>query len=143
MTQQAHNPNAVAAARQQLVEVAGWPGYWATKEGGEVSGEAGKVWDGGQLEPEVMGGPAETGNVTVSRPYRPAIHGPIRKAWAKGVMRIRTTVSVWDTDPDLGPVGTPTVYADALLVRLTPPQHDASSSDPGMIELEFAVKGEA
>lgn len=137
------NPNAIASARQQLVEVAGWPGYWATKTGGEVAGDAEKAWDGGSLKPEVMGGPAETGNVIVSRPYRPAVHGPIRKAWAKQVMRLRTTVSVWDTDPDLGPIGQPTVYANALLVRLTPPAADASSSSPNMIELEFAVEEEA
>ena len=137
------NPNGIASARQQLVEVAGWPGYFATKDGGEVTAEAGKAWDGGSLKPETMAGPAETGNVTVGRPYRPGVHGPIRKSWAKQVGRLRTTVSVWDTDPDLGPVGTPTVYANALLVRLTPPAADASSSDPGTIELEFAVEEEA
>ena len=137
------NPNAVAAARQQLVEVAGWPGYFASKEGGEITAEAAKVWDGGSLKAETMAGPADVGNVTVGRPYRPAVHGPIRKVWAKQVGRLRTTVSVWDTDPDLGPIGTPTVYANALLIRLTPPQHDAGSSDAGMIELEFAVEDEA
>jgi hypothetical protein len=140
---QAQNPNAVASARQQLVEVAGWPGYWATKQGGETTSEVSKVWDGGSLDPETMAGPADTGNITVTRPYRPAVHGPIRKAWAAQVGRLRTTVSMWDTDPDLGPVGTPSVYANALLVRCTPPGHDASSSDPGTVELEFAVGKEA
>jgi hypothetical protein len=140
---QTQNPNAVAASRQQLIEVAEWPDYWASKEGGEVAADVEKAWDGGSLKPENMAGPSETGNVTVSRPYRPASHGPIRKAWAQQVGRLRTTVSVWDTDPDLGPIGTPTVYANALLVRLTPPAHDASSSSPGTIELEFAVEEEA
>lgn len=137
------NPNAVAAARQQLVEVAGWPGYFASMEGAEVSGETAQAWDGGSLKPENLGGPATTSNITVSRPYRPAVHGPIRKTWAKQVNRLRTTVSIWDTDPDLGPIGTPGVYANALLVRITRPQHDAGSSDPGTIELEFAVEEEA
>jgi len=137
------NPNGIAAARQQLVEVAGWPGYFATKTGGEVTAEVGKEWDGGSLKPENLAGPAETGNVTCGRPYRPSVHGPIRKAWAKQVGRLRTTVSVWDTDPDLGPIGQPTVYANALLVRLTPPEADASSSAAGRIELEFAVEEEA
>ena len=138
-----NTPNAVAASRQQLVEVAGWPGYFATKQGGEVTAEVGQAWDGGTLQPENMAGPSTTGNVTVSRPYRPAVHGPIRKALAGAVGRHRTTITLWDTDPDLGPVGVPTVYANALLVRLTPPAHDAASSDPGMIELEFAVEKEA
>jgi len=137
------NPNGVASARQQLVEVAGWPGYFATKTGGEIAAEVEKTWDGGSLKPENMSGPAETGNVVVARPYRPGVHGPIRKAWARQVGRLRTTVSVWDTDPDLGPIGTPTVYANALLVRLTAPEHDASSSTASTVELEFAVEEEA
>jgi hypothetical protein len=137
------NPNGVSSARMQLVEVAGWPGYFATKTGGEVAGDPEKAWDGGQLKPEVLGGTAETSNIVVGRPYRAAVHGPIRKAWAKQVMRLRTTVSVWDTDPDLGPIGVPTVYANALLVRITAPEHDASSSTASTIELEFAVEEEA
>lgn len=137
------NPNAVATQRQQLVEVAGWDGYWATKEGGETTAEVSQAWDGGSLKPEVLAGPSATGNVTVSRPYRPAKHAALRKTWAKQTGRLRTTVSVWDTDPDLGPVGTPSVYANALLVRVTAPSHNAASSENGVIELEFAVEEEA
>ncbi len=136
-------PNAPASARQQLVEVKGFPGYFATKEGGEIEAETSKVWDGGTLKPETMAGPATTGNVTVSRPYRPAVHGAILKRLAKQVGRWRTTVSVWDTDPDLGPVGEPIVYANALLVRMARPEADASSSDASTFELEFAVDEEA
>lgn len=136
-------PNAPASARQQLVEVAGFPGYFATKEGGEITAETSKVWDGGSLKPESMSGPAETSNVTVGRPYRPLVHGPLLKALARQVGSYRTTVSVYDTDPDLGPVGEPTVYANALLVRLARPQHDAGSSDASTFELEFAVDEEA
>lgn len=136
-------PNAPASARQQLVEVAGFPGYFATKTGGEVTAESSKVWDGGNLKPESMSGPAETGNVTVTRPYRPTVHGPILKNLAKQVGRWRTTVSVWDTDPDLGPVGQPVVYANALLVRMQRADADAASSDASTFELEFAVDEEA
>lgn len=136
-------PNAPASARQQLVEVAGFPGYFATKSGGEISAETSKVWDGGSLKPSSMSGPAEVGNVVVTRPYRPAIHNAILKRLAGRVGRHRTTVSVWDTDPDLGPIGQPTVYADALLVRLNRPEADASSSEASTFELEFAVDEEA
>ena len=135
--------NAPAAARQQLVEVAGFPGYFANKSGGDVEAEASQVWDGGQLKPENMGGPASTTNLTVSRPYRPMIHGPILKRLGKQVGRHRATVSVWDADVDLGPIGEPIVYADALLVRLVRPEADASSSEASTFELEFATEGEA
>ncbi|MEG1971248.1 MAG: hypothetical protein RR101_14145, partial [Burkholderiaceae bacterium] len=113
MTQQA-----IAAQRQQLVQVSEFPDYFATKEGGEIEAEGNKVWDGGKLTPDVMAGPAETGNVTVSRPYRPGRDKPLLDRFGKLVGRSWHTVSVYDTDPDLGPVGKPTVYANALLVRL-------------------------
>lgn len=137
------NPNGVASARQQLVEVTGWPGYFANFTGGEIAGEVEKTYDGGSLKPENHGGPPETSNVVVGRPYRPGPHGPIRKEWARQVMRLRTTVKVWDTDPDLGPIGQPRIYANALLVRLTAPEHDAASSTASTIEMEFAVEEEA
>ena len=133
--------NAPASARQQLVEVAGIPGYMATKTGGEISAEVGKVWDGGATQPETLSGPAETANVVVSKPYRPGIHGALLAKLARQVGAWRTTVSVYDTDPDLGPIGKPRVYANALLVRLAWPDGDASSSDASSFELEFAVPG--
>ncbi|WP_288797844.1 hypothetical protein [uncultured Arsenicicoccus sp.] len=135
--------NAPASQRQHRTEVTGWPGYWATREGGEVEAETAKVWDGGSLKPSTLTGPAETGNVTVSTPYRPGRHGALASKYAKLVGRWRTTIKVYDTDPDLVAVGQPIVYADALLVRLKRPEGDAASSDSGVIELEFAVDGEA
>lgn len=134
---------APATARQQLVEVAGIPGYMATKQGGEISADTSQVWDGGASKPENLAGPASTDNITVGKPYRSALHGPILKRLAKQVGRWRTTISVYDTDPDLGPVGEPTVYANALLVRLARPELDAGSSDASAFELEFAVDEEA
>jgi hypothetical protein len=139
MTNSATEANAPAAQRQQLVEVAGIPGYMSTKEGGERSSDPSKVWDGGALDPETLSAPAETGNITVGKPYRPLVHGPILKAMDRQVGRLRTTIKIWDTDPDLGPIGEPRIHANALLVRLSWPEHDASSSDAGMFELEFAV----
>lgn len=131
--------NAVATAQQQLWEVAGFDGYFATKTGGEVSAETSKAWDGGKLTPEVLSAPSETGNLVLSKPYRPGAHRSILKQLAKGVGRYRTTVSGYDTDADLGPTGEPLVYANALLVRLLWPESDAASSDGSSFELEFAV----
>ncbi len=135
--------NAPASQRQQLVQVAGIPGWMGTKTGGEIEAEVSKAWDGGATQPETLSSPSETSNVVVSKLYRSAIHKPILDSWAKQVGTLRTTVSVFDTDPDLGPIGQPTVYAGALLTKLTRPEYDASSSDPAMFELEFAVNGEA
>lgn len=139
----ADNPNAPATQRQQLVEVTGIPGYMGTKEGGDVESETSKSRDGGSLKTETFASPSETSDVTVSKMYRARIHGPILKDWASKVGRLRTTIKVWDTDPDLGPIGQPVVYADALLKGLKRPEHDANGGDPSMFELVFGVDGEA
>lgn len=137
-------PNvAPQTARQQLVQVTGIPGYMATKTGGDRSADTTSIWDGGAVEAEKIGGPADTSNVTVTKPYRATIHGPILKTFSKQVGRLRTTVKIFDTDPDLGPVGQPIVYANALLVGLKRPELDAASSDGAMFELEFAVSAES
>lgn len=139
MTTSATESNAVASARQHLTEVAGLPGYMATRTGGERTAETSKTYDGGELVPVVLSSPAETGNIVTGKPYRPLVHGPILKEWDSLVGRFRTTIKVWDADPDLGPIGEPRVYADALLVRLAWPDGDANSSDPANFELEWAV----
>jgi hypothetical protein len=135
--------NPIASQRQALVRVSGVTGYWSTKTGGETSADTSTAWDGGSLTPEVLSSPATTANIVVSRPYRPAIHQSIRKSLAGKVGRWRTTVSVQDVDADLHPIGRPVTYADALLVRVTAPEHDAGSGDTSMWELEFAVSREA
>ena len=134
---------APAAQRQALVRVSGIERFWASKSGGEYSSDTTKVWDGGLLTPEVLAGPADISNITVSRPYRPNNDQAIRRSLAKKVGRWRTTVSVQETDANLTPIGRPITYANALLVRCTAPDADASSGDTAVWELEFAVNGEA
>lgn len=133
-----------ATTQQQLVQVAGFDGFFGTKEGGEVSGDVTKIKDGGSLvDLLIPGGTPTTSNVTVTKLYRPAVHGPILRRLAKRVLRERTTLNIYDSDPDLGPIGEPVTYADALLVRVKRPDHDANSSDAAMFELEYAVTEES
>lgn len=131
---------APASQRQQRVKVHGIEDLWASKTGGEVTADVATVWDGGKLTPVKLSAPATTGNIVVGRPYYPRRDGLITRQLRRFVGRRRFTVSVQDTDADLVPIGQPTVYSDALLVRCTPPDHDASSSDAGTMELEFAVE---
>jgi hypothetical protein len=131
--------DASSAARQNLVTVAGLPGFWATKTGGAVEADTAQAWNGGSLVPEVLASPSTTSNVTVTRPYKPLRDGQVKRLLRGRVGQWRTTVSVQDTDADLTPIGTPDVYADALLVALRPPEFDASSGDAQVMELEFAV----
>ena len=128
-----------SSARQSLVKVAGIEGYFMTKSGGDVTADTNKVYDGGKLTPEVLAGPAEADNVTVSRAFDPVRDSVLLQQLRQQVGRWTTTVSVTPTDRDLIPVGKPTVYSDAVLVGLVEPETDAGSGDAQTYELEFAV----
>lgn len=128
-----------SAQRQFLVSVAGISvGYWSSKSGGGVEADTSDVYNGGDLNPEKLASPATTSNVTLGRPYSVVRDDPIWHRLAKLCGRWRTSVTVQPTDENLTPMGQPTVYPDALLVRCEPPEHDASSGDASMFELEFA-----
>ena len=129
-----------AALRQFLVGVVGVAGYFATMWGGETSADTTDVYDGGKLTPEKLAAPATTANVVISRPYDPERDQPIITRLRPQVGRFRATVSVQPTDADLVPVGSPEVYANALLVKVQAPEADAASGDAATLELEFAVE---
>lgn len=130
---------AKAAQRQFLVAVSGIAGYFATKTGGEVSADATRVYDGGQPQPDLLSAPAQADNVTVGRPYDPLRDQPVITTLKQRVGRSRHTVSVIPTDEDLIAIGPPTIYANALLVRVGEPEADAASGDAATYELEFAI----
>lgn len=128
-----------ATKSQSLVSVAGLPGWWGTKTGGDTSSDTTDAWDGGANHPEKLAGRPSTANLVLSRPFKNERDRPIRARLLPVVGRWRTTVSDQGTDVDLIPVGKPDVYPNALLVRVSAPDVDASSGDPKVIELEFAV----
>ena len=128
-----------SAQRQFLVKVPGWQGYFATKSGGETTSDTSKVYDGGDPQPDVMAGPAETGNITVSRSYDYDRDDETLRAWKRQVGVLTADVSVTPLRRDMTALGRRTVFTDALLVRVTEPDADASSGDAATFELEFAV----
>ena len=130
---------AKSAQRQFLIKVAGIDGYFASKSGGDISSDTNKVYDGGSDTPDVLAGPAEADNVTVSRSYDLQRDGAVLKRLRKLVGRWETTLSVTATDRDLVAIAEPQVYPNALLVGLTEPETDASSGDAAEYELEFAI----
>lgn len=127
------------AQRQYLVRISGIEGYWSTFSGGNVSADTNKVYDGGNLTPEVLSGPAEADNVTISRPFDDNRDMELVAQLRQQVGTFSATLSATPTDRNLVAVGKPRVYPDALLVGLTEPDYDATSGDAAMIELEFAV----
>lgn len=127
------------AQSQALVTVQGIPGNWATRTGGETTSDTTPVWDGGELYPDILAAPPQVGNVTISRPVDDDRDLTELKRLRKLVGKLRTTVTEQPTDGDLFPIGDPTVYPGALLVRAAGGDYDAASGDPRRIELEWAT----
>ena len=132
-----------ASQRQFLVSVYGLGEFFATISGGEVTADVGEAWDGGKQQPDVLSAPAVCSNLTVTRPYDPNRDQPIITKLQKVVGRWQTTLTKQPTDADFTPIGKPTTYPRAMLVRVTPPEGDAASADAATYELEFKSPGPA
>jgi hypothetical protein len=130
---------AISAQRMFLVSVSGIPGYFQTKSGGETTSETARNFDGGSLVPQVLAGPADRANVTVSRAWSNDRDRAIHKLLRDSVGKRRASIYVQPANEDLVATGPATTYTNALLVRVSEPDIDSGSGDPAMFELEFAV----
>lgn len=114
-------------------------GYFAQVSGGEITAAVEKVYDGGQVFPEVLCAPPEIGDITITRHYDPDRDGPSIKMVRRMVGSVYYNLNVYDMDCDLKVYGTERVYPNALLVGLTEPEGDASSGAPAMYSLTFSI----
>ncbi len=128
---------------QSLVSVTGIGGstsslgYWAKKTGAEVSATATQGFDGGSSVPYVTVERPTVKNIILTKRYRASVDQELVKRLQAIVGSWTTNVTVQDTDATLTPIGSPTVYPNAVLVRVQPPDVDADSSDVKMLEIEF------
>lgn len=129
----------ISAARQFLIRVSGIDGYFAKRTGAETTADATREFDGGSLTPEVLTGPATTGDLVVRRPYKPERDADVLRRVRPLVGRWRTSISATPTDRDLVAVGKPTVWT-GILTGVNDPEADAGSGDAAEIELTFAVE---
>lgn len=131
------------SARQWIVGVSGIDGKFSNKSGGSISSETNKVYDGGKLIPDVLSGPSEVENITVSRPYDSSRDYALLKQLRAKVGTFTATISVTPADRNLKTTAAPIVYSGCLLVGITEPDADAASGDASTFELEFAVSSVA
>lgn len=129
-----------SAKWQFLVRVDGIEGYWAGKTGGNIAADTNKAWDGGARRPDVLGGRPNTEDVELTRPYDMVRDQAVINALKSRVGEWRTTLTTTPINADMT-AGTVVgdVYSDALLINLSMPEVDASSSDPAEVGLTFAV----
>lgn len=128
-----------SAQRQYIVTVSGISGTFAQKSGGDISADAAKIYDGGSLTPDVLAGPAEVGNITVTRSVEHARDAATLKTLRSKVGQYEATITVTPTDANLVTLGSPVIYPKALLIGFTELEADASSGEAATYSLEFLV----
>lgn len=128
-----------SAQRMFLARVVGIGGYFMTKSGGEISASVTKAYDGGSDRPDIITGPREIDNITVSRVFDPDRDGPLLRTLRKRVGVWATKIAVSPTDRNYSTQDKPVVYDPVVLIRIKEPDVDAASSDAATFELEFAV----
>lgn len=128
------------SARQWLVTVDGIDGTWARISAGETSAEGTRVRDGGATKADVLAGPPETDEVTVSRPFDAERDHDLVTTLLPLVGQLYTTITKQPLYGDMSRVAVkPRVYSDCLLTKVSDPESDADSGDPSVLELTFMV----
>ena len=108
--------------------------------GGDVDSDEQKYRPGGMAQPVSLGGAVTMGNVVVSRLYEldrdhPIVHKLLSLV---GIATIRATKQ--PLDDNKVPYGRPLVYSGKIKA-VTPPEHDSTSSDPALMDIEFVPTG--
>lgn len=129
----------LSTQKHWLVKANNIDGYFETISGGERSSDVSQNYDGGARVPELVAGPATTGNVTISRKFKRGRDDLLLKKLRPQVGFYRSTISKQATDGNGVTVGPPVTYPQALLVRMTEPEADSNGSDFSSFELEYAV----
>ena len=99
-----------------------------------------KIYDGGNIHPEVLCAPSEIGDITVSRYATDTTedHNLLQDV-RQLVGRAYYDITVFTLNCDLVEPGSERVYPKALLVGLTEPDGDASSGAPATYSLTFSI----
>jgi hypothetical protein len=115
-------------------------GVFDTFSGGEVDSDEQKYSPGGMAPPVSLGGAVTMGNVTVQRLYVLERDVPIVHQLLAATGRAGIQVTKQSLDVNRVPYGRPLVYT-GILKKTQPPDHDSTSSDPALLELEFVPTG--
>ena len=128
--------------RDWLNTVSGITGTWRNVEGGGVTVEYNRDYDGGSDKADFLVGPPEAEDITFTRTFDPVKDDAWCRKLMKAVGRSRHTLTRQPIDANKTKVGKPMVYSNALLVGFTYPG-SSNSADPSEIVLVFANNGAA
>jgi hypothetical protein len=128
-----------------------WEGFrFAQISGGEITAAVEKIYQGGDLHPQVLCAPFEIGDITVTAHFDDdrtadsdgeagialkikALRGMVGQAFY--------TLQVQTYDCDIENKKLDRTYSQTLLVGLTEAEGDASSGAPATFALTFAIQG--
>lgn len=128
-----------------------WQGFrFAQISGGEITAAVEKIYQGGDLHPQVLCAPYEIGDITVTAHYdddatrdsdtEAGIALKIKSLRDK-VGQAFYTLQILTYDCDIQNKTLDRTYSQALLVGLTEAEGDASSGAPATFALTFAIQG--
>lgn len=122
-----------------LITVAGVPGTFARKSGGNPTGQVTKDRDGGALKPDVMPGPVDYGDLTVSRTYRSARDNALGKKLLQQVNQFSTTIRSQDLTPSKVVIPGTAITYTGLLTGVSLPDSDANNNGAAEFTLTFSI----
>lgn len=108
--------------------------------GGEVDSDEQKYRPGGMAPPVSLGGAVTMGNVVVSRLLDLQRDWDLMRALLNVVGVANITAAKQPLDINKVPFGRPLVYSGKIKT-VTPPDHDSTSSDPALFDVEFVPSG--
>lgn len=113
------------------------PEAFAKMTGGESSAEVSKSWNGGARTPNLTAGRPVISNIVLERPFSAQRDRPVQRALAKLVGTARYTATKQDLDAYDMAVGSPTVFTNCVLVRVSEPDYDETSSAGSTLVVEL------
>jgi len=116
-------------------------GVWDGLTGGELDSDEAKYWPGGMAPQVSLGGHRNPGNIVIKRLYRLQRDHDSLQFLLNSVGKAQVTIAKLPMDIDGNTYGKPLNYTGKLK-RVTPPEHDSTSSDPGIIEMEITPDGD-
>lgn len=115
-------------------------GTFDKMEGGDVDSEEYTYKPGGMAAPVSLGGSRSVENVTLRRLYRLARDHSITQRLFDKVGKGECVVTKQPLDVDGNVWGSP-IVTRGTLKRVSTPDHDSESTDPGLLEIEITVDG--
>jgi hypothetical protein len=117
------------------------PSGWSSFSGGDVEAQNVKLWPGGMLPQQDLGGPPTRSDATVQRPYSDALH-PYLVQFENVAGRAGMQIIYQPKDANGNPIGG--VYTiKGKLKTVTRPNYEASATNPAYLTLVMSCDFEA